>query len=166
MTGIAETAYKRNIMKLPIRLCLILCTSIAFVGCASGPSFAEYSAKQKPPAPGQGRIWFYRPSKIVGVAVQPAVMLNNTKVGKAQPGCFFMVDRAAGSYEAKCTTEWIHKTNFTLAAKEEKFMCLSLFPGLFVGHIVPSAVDRATGLREIAACKLITADGANADVAR
>ena len=69
--------------------------------CASGPSFAEYSAKQKPPAPGQGRIWFYRPSKIVGVAVQPAVMLNNTKIGKAQPGCFFMVDRAAGSYEAK-----------------------------------------------------------------
>ena len=151
-------------MKIPSRFVLLLCVSLSLVGCASGPGFAEYSAKQKPPAPGQGRIWFYRPSKMVGVAVQPAVFLNGSKVGKAQPGCFFPVDRAAGSYEAKCTTEWSHKTKFTLAAREEKFMRLAILPGLFVGHIVPKEVDRATGLKEIAGCKLITADGANAEL--
>jgi hypothetical protein len=152
-------------MHLPRQSLPLLCAALSLVGCATGPSFAEYSAKQKPPAPGQGRIWFYRPSRVVGAAVQPSVMLNDIKVGKAQPGCFFAVDRNAGSYEARCTTEWSHKTNFSLAAKEEKFIHLSILPGLFIGHIKPKEVDPATGLREIADCKLITADGANAELA-
>jgi Protein of unknown function (DUF2846) len=151
-------------MKFPNFALLVLFTTLGLVGCATGPSFSEYSAKQKPPAPGQGRVWFYRPSKLLGAAVQPSVMLNEVKVGKAQPGCFFLVDRNAGSYEAKCTTEWSHKAKFTLAPNEEKFMRLSILPGFFVGHISPNEVDHATGLKEIAGCRLITADGANAEL--
>ena len=153
-------------MNLPKHLALLLIASLSLVGCASGPSFADYAAKQKPPAPGQGRVWFYRPSKMLGVAVQPTVFLDEVKVGKAQPGCFFLADRNAGSHEAKCTTEWSHKRAFTLAAREEKFIRLAMLPGLFVGHVVPQEVDRATGLKEIAGCKLITADGANAELRR
>lgn len=147
-----------------LRLALLLCASLSLVGCATGPTFAEYSPKLKPPAGNDGRVWFYRPSKMLGAAVQPIVYLNGEKVGKAQPGCFFFVDRKPGSYEAKCTTEWAHKANFTLAPREEKFLRLAIMPGVFVGHIVPKEVDRATGLKEIAECRLITADGANAEL--
>ena len=145
---------------------LLVSVAISLVGCASGPTFAEYSAKQRPVASGQGRVWFYRPSKIVGAAVQPSVLVNDVKVGKAQPGCFFFIDRDPGTYEAKCTTEWSHKAKINLLARDEKFLRLAILPGLFVGHIVPQEVNRATGLKEIGNCKLITADGANAEPSR
>ena len=99
---------------------LLVSVAISLVGCASGPTFAEYSAKQRPVASGQGRVWFYRPSKIVGAAVQPSVLVNDVKVGKAQPGCFFFIDRDPGTYEAKCTTEWSHKAKINLLARDEK----------------------------------------------
>ena len=99
-----------------------------------------------------------------GAGVQPTVFLNGDKVGNAQPGCYFYADRAPGSYEVKCTTEWSDKANLTLAAGDERYVRLSLGIGLFVGHIIPKEVDRTTGTEEIAKCKLITADGVNAEL--
>ena len=134
------------------------------VGCATGPKFASYSAIIQPPAKGQGRIWFYRPSKIMGSAVQPHVFLNGEKVGKAQPGCYFYVDRSPGTYEIKCTTEWSDKAVIALASGDEKYIRMTLGIGLFVGHVIPKEKDRAIGQKEISSCKLITADGANAEL--
>lgn len=143
---------------------LALVFAATLVGCATGPEFAKYSATVQPPARTEGRIWFYRPSKMMGAGVQPTVFLNGEKVGQAQPGCYFYVDRQPGNYEVKCTTEWSDKTSLTLAAGDERYVRLSLGIGLFVGHIVPKEVDRAAGLEEISKCKLITADGANAEL--
>jgi hypothetical protein len=131
-------------------------------GCATGPGYAQYSATIKPPADGTGRIWFYRPSKMLGSAVQPHVFLNGENVGKAQPDCYFFVDRSPGDYEVKCSTEWADKSEIKLAAGDEQYVRLSLGIGFFVGHIIPKEVDKSTGLKEISNCKLITADGANA----
>ena len=139
-------------------LSLILAVTLAIAGCATGPKFSEYGGTLKPVASGQGRIWFYRPSKMAGAAVQPHIFLNGDKVGKAQPGCYFYVDRPPGSYEAKCTTEWSDIGKFTLAAGEEKFVRLGLMIGVVVGHVIPKEVSREVGLREIAHCKLITAE--------
>lgn len=151
-------------MKILKLLLATLALTVTLVGCATGPEFAKYSATIQPVAAGQGRIWFYRPSKMFGGVVQPNVFLNEQKVGKAQPGCYFFADRAPGDYEVKCTTEWSDKANLKLAAGEERYVRLTLGIGLFVGHIVPKEVDKAKGLDEIANCKLITADGANAEV--
>src|SRR5580704_12503983 len=98
--------------------------AIFMAGCATGPRFEKYSATLPPPAPGQGRIWFYRPSKMVGEAVQPYVYLNGTTVGKAQPGCYFYVDRPPGIYQIKCTTEWSDSDNIYVATGDEKFIRL------------------------------------------
>jgi hypothetical protein len=141
----------------------ILCLAFFVAGCATGPDFSKYSVSIPPTASGQGQVWFYRPSKMLGSAVQPHVFLNGENVGKAQPGCYFYVDRPPGEYEAKCSTEWSDTGKFTLAAGDEKYVRLTLGIGLFVGHIIPKEVDRATGLREIANCRLITADGMNAN---
>lgn len=138
--------------------------ALVMLGCATGPEYAKYSATIEPVRAGQGRIWFYRPSKVMGSAVQPHVFLNGEKVGKAQPGCYFYVDRPAGSYEVKCTTEWSDKTTVNLAAGDEKYVRLTLGIGLFVGHVIPKEVERSAGQTEITKCKLITADGANVDL--
>jgi hypothetical protein len=144
---------------LPISLLVL-----SLVGCATGPRYAQYSATIQPPAQTDGRIWFYRPSKMMGSAVQPHVYVNGVVAGKSQPGCYFYVDRPPGSYEIKCSTEWSDKTIIHVQAGEEKYVRLSLAMGIVIGHIVPSEVPTDQGLREIAKCKLITADGANADL--
>ena len=133
-------------------------------GCATGPDFKSYSSSVPPVAQNQGRIWFYRPSKLAGAAVQPGVMLNGEKVGKAQPGCFFYADRGPGEYEVKCTTEWSDTCKLTLAAQDTKYVRLGLMVGLFVGHLVPKEMGEADALKELENCRLITADGANADL--
>src|SRR5262249_27228219 len=125
-------------------------TILSLIGCASGPTFSDYSKRLPAPRPGEGRIWFYRPQKVLGSAVQPAVALNGQNVGTAKPGGFFYTDRPAGQYEVKCTTEWAHKCEVVLAPQMNKYVRLNMFPGLFVGHIVPrEESDPATALEEL-----------------
>jgi hypothetical protein len=93
-----------------------------------------------------------------GVAVQPAVKLDDMKVGKAQPGGFFHVDRDLGSYEVKCTTEWTHKITVVATEKAEKYVRLTMLPGILVGHVAPREVDPDTGKAEIANCNLIASE--------
>lgn len=133
------------------------------VGCATGPDFATYTSTLSPPKSGESRIWFYRPSKVTCSAVQPFVYVNDTPVGKSQPGCFFYVDRPPGAYELRCSTEWADKTQLTVVLNQVSYVRLSLLPGLFVGHILPKPVPEKDALKEIQTCKLITADGMNKD---
>jgi hypothetical protein len=136
---------------------------VALAGCATGPDFKTYNSTLSQPKEGESRIWFYRPSKIIGCAVQPIVFINDTPVGKAQPGCFFYADRPAGTYELRCTTEWADKAQLTVVENRVDYVRLSLLPGVFVGHILPKVVPEDEALKEIQSCHLITADGMNAN---
>jgi hypothetical protein len=140
-----------------MKLLPALLAALTFVGCATGPSFADYQTTVQPVAQDMGRIWFYRPSKMIGAAVQPMVRINDTPVAKAQPGSYFYADRAPGEYKISCSTEWTHKKMLQLGAREEKYVRLTMAPGLVVGHVIPSIVDAEKGLREIAKCKHYTA---------
>src|SRR5262249_38677303 len=120
-------------MKLNPLIPVALLSVVIFGGCATGPDFKTYVSSVPPVKEGEGRIWFYRPSKMIGAAVQPAVMLNDDKVGKAQPGCFFYADRPPGTYQVKCTTEWADKCQLSLASNSTKYIRLSMMIGLFVG---------------------------------
>jgi hypothetical protein len=101
---------------------------------------------------------------MMGSAVQPRVFLNEVAVGKSQPGSFFYVDRQPGSYEVKCSTEWASKCPISVSRNKVRYVRLTIGPGVFVGHIIPSEVPEEQALREIAPCKLLTADGANKEV--
>ena len=131
------------------------------VGCATGPDYKIYSSTLNPPKEGDSRVWFYRPSKMLGSAVQPIIYINDTPVAKAQPGSFFYADRPPGTYELRCTTEWADKTQLTVVENRVTYVRLSLLPGVFVGHILPKVVSEEDALKEIQRCRLITADGMN-----
>ncbi|MDE3098215.1 MAG: DUF2846 domain-containing protein [Verrucomicrobiota bacterium] len=136
---------------------------IALAGCATGPNFKTYSSTLSQPKNGESRIWFYRPSKVIGFAVQPTVFLNGTPVGKAQPGCFFYADRPPGAYEIQCTTEWADQAHLTVVENRADYVRLSMLPGVWVYHVLPKVVPEDEALREIQRCHLITADGRNAN---
>lgn len=130
-------------------------------GCAGGPDYKTYAGTLNPPRPGEARIWFYRPSKMMGSMVQPTVYMNDTPVAKAQPGCFFYADKAPGTYEIKCSTEWADKAQLTVVENRTEYVRLSLLPGVFVGHILPKVVPEEQALKEMQGCHLITADDMN-----
>ncbi len=134
---------------------------VAMAGCATGPDFKTYNASLSAPKEGESRIWFYRPSKFLGSGIQPMVYINDTPIGKSQPGCFFYADRAPGTYEFRCTTEWADKTLYNVVANQVTYVRLSLLPGVLVYHILPRIVPEAEALKELQDCRLITADGMN-----
>jgi Protein of unknown function (DUF2846) len=123
--------------------------TVCMIGCASGPQFSDYAKRLPQPNQGDGRIWLYRPQRVLGAAIQPAVTLNGQKVGTAQPGGFFYADRPAGNYEVGCTTEWTHKCHLTLAPQSNRYVRLNMMPGLFVGHVVPIEADATDAAKEL-----------------
>ena len=141
--------------------CLSVIALIA--GCATGPDFKAYTSTLQPPKEGASRVWFYRPSKMIGSAVQPTVYMNDVPVAKAQPGCFFYADKPPGTYELKCSTEWADKAQLTVVENRPAYVRLSLLPGVFVGHILPKVVPQDQALKEMQGCRLITANGMNKD---
>jgi len=148
-------------MKSLLAIVLVVVAASLAGGCATGPKYQEFRATVPPIPDGQARVWVYRPSKMMGAAVQPLVHFNDVVVGKAQPGCYFHVDRPPGEYEVKTATEWADKLRITLAAGDEKYVRLTLLPGVFVGHLKPGEVKKEQALKELEGCRLITADGAN-----
>ena len=147
-------------MKKLVLLASLICIA-SLVGCATGPEFSTYRGTLSPPKEGDSRVWFYRPSKMLGSAVQPIVYINDTPIAKAQPGSFFYADRSPGTYELRCSTEWADKAQLTVVQNQVTYVRLSLLPGVFVGHILPKIVSEEEALREIPKCRLITADGMN-----
>ena len=131
------------------KMIMTMIAAALLMSCAGGAKFSDSVAKLPAPKQGEGRIWFFRPQKVIGCAVQPAVRLNGQIVGTAKPGGFFHVDRPAGQYEATCTTEWSHSTNFTLAAQSSQYIRLILLPGVFVGHVVPKQDNPADALEDL-----------------
>jgi hypothetical protein len=149
-------------MKKLVLLAGLVCVA-SLVGCATGPDFKTYSSTLSPPKEGHSRVWFYRPSKMLGSAVQPTVYINDSPIAKAQPGCFFYADEPPGTYELKCSTEWADKAQLTVVQNRVSYVRLSLLPGVFVGHILPKVMPEEDALKEIQQCRLITADGMNKD---
>lgn len=139
-------------MKKLLPLLSLLCGITVLTGCASGPKYAQTKATLPPVPQEQGRIFFYR-TTAMGAAVQPAVKLNNEKIGTAQPKGFFYVDRAPGNYQIETTTEVKRSLSLTLDKAQIRYVRLNLGMGFFVGHVWPELVDDATGEAEMAKCK-------------
>ncbi len=123
-------------------------------GCASGPTFNEYSANIPKIPTDSGRIYIYR-TATVGTAVQPKVKINGEVAGKAVPQGFFFVDRPAGSYEVSASTEAKRSLTLNLDSGEERYIRLEVKMGLFAGHIKPVLVENSVGKTEIIKTKYI-----------
>lgn len=105
-------------------------------GCATGVKHSDMAAGMPSLKTGEGRIYFYRASSMMGAAIQPQIRLDGVVVGQSKPGGFFYVDRPAGNYVPSATTE-IEKTGYiTLQAGETRYVRTSMAMGVFVGRLV------------------------------
>jgi len=130
---------------------LALCAFTLLAGCATGGArYADVNVAAPKLAPDRGRIYFYRSTSIVGVAVQPDIKLNGESVGSAAPGGFFFVDRTRGNYVASSATEVESKLAFALAAGETKYVRTSISPGIIVGHMNFELVSKSVAEGELA----------------
>ena len=118
-------------------------------GCASGPKYGEVAHRIPAMSDSEGRIFFYRDGSPFGSGVQPKIRLNDEVVGKSVPGGFFYVDRPAGSYEARCTTEAEKHLTFTLGANEKLYVRTRVTMGVFVGQVHPRLEDEEEAMKTL-----------------
>ena len=131
---------------------MVLAAAALVTGCAGGPGYSEMKGRIPALASDKGRIYFYRTSAL-GAAVQPAVKLNDQKVGTAKPKGFFFVDRAPGSYKVETSTEVSRQLSLVLETNQTRYVRLNISMGFFVGHVWPELVDVTAGLAEVEKCK-------------
>jgi hypothetical protein len=116
-------------------------------------TYATLHASEPALATGMARIYFYRDSGIMGVAIQPTIMIDGVSAGgRAKPGDYFYVDRPAGTYVVSTTTEKKEAVTLTLSAGQSMYVRMDVLPGFFVGHVAPSIIDPQQATDEIKDC--------------
>jgi hypothetical protein len=105
--------------RLPARI-LGFMAILLLAGCAA-TRYEDLATSLPPPSPGEGRIVLYTPL-IDGASVQPRIRVNKRAVGRAKPGSFFYVDRAAGTYTVLAQRGWEAKVTFELKAGETRYV--------------------------------------------
>jgi hypothetical protein len=117
--------------------------------CATGPRYSEVETKIPAQSAGQGRIYFYRATNVIGSAIQPEVLLNGEKVGRSIPSGYFFVDRPPGDFEVKLTTEVERKLSFKLQFGEQRYVRMHVELGALVYRVFPELIDSAEALEAI-----------------
>jgi Protein of unknown function (DUF2846) len=117
--------------------------------CASGPAFVDVAASIPKQNPEVGRVYIYRSSSIVGVAIMPNIILNGDVVGEAVSGGFTFVDRAPGPIAISTSTEVEKRVSFDLKPGEVRYVKVGVSMGLMVGRMTPELVTNEQGEREI-----------------
>ena len=142
-------------MKTLVKVLLLTLMVCGIASCAtSGPKFTEMNVAKISQDPGQGRIFFYRPSSM-GAAIRPDIMLNDEKVGEAISWGFFYVDRPSGDYTVVTSTEVTRKCSFTLDKGQTRYIRIAVSMGFFAGHVYGELVDESAALEELKGCRYI-----------
>jgi Protein of unknown function (DUF2846) len=128
-----------------VRCVPLMALLATFLGCATGPRYAEVAGSLARLADGQARMYFYRASAFGG-AYQPDVQVNNAKVGNAVPNGVFYRDLAPGKYLVTTSLDQGTQVSLDLSAGDEKYIRLSYRIGF---KVYPELVDDSTGKREI-----------------
>lgn len=130
---------------------ILLSLFVVFVsGCATtGAKPAEMREELASVPANKGRIYFYRNSSIVGVAVQPNISLNGLVVGESKPGGFFYVDVAPGMHEVTARTEVMASVTVPIREGETRYVRSSITMGVLVGRIELTLVETSQASLEI-----------------
>jgi hypothetical protein len=132
-------------MKLASSILVSSLFVMSSTGCASGPKY-DLVADRIPAVPAHaGRIYFFRPSAMVGGMITADVHLNGEVVGSSKSGGFFFVDRAPGDYEVRTATEAENVLTFHLDENQTRYVQTMVTMGLLIGHIYPELVDADVG---------------------
>jgi hypothetical protein len=135
----------------------IVAIGALLAACASGPKHAEIQSSIPAMKAGEGRLYVYRESSMLGAAIQPSVLVNGKVAGQSKPGGFFFVDLAPGSVEVSTSTEVEKKLSLTLDAGQTRYVRTVIGFGLLVGRVYPELVDNAAGAKAVAETSYIGA---------
>jgi hypothetical protein len=119
-----------------LKMALVAAGAALVTGCATGVKHSDMAAGIPSLKSGEGRIYFFRSSSMVGAAVQPEIRLDGQRVGESKPGGFFYVDRPAGNHVASSSTETEKTVSFTLQPGETKYIRSSVSLGLLIGRVI------------------------------
>ncbi len=132
---------------------MLTAAPISTAWAAPSETYATLHDSEPALAAGNGRLYFYRESGLMGVAIQPTVMINGQSAGgRAKPGDYFYVDMAAGSYEISTETEKKEAITATIAAGQSMYIRFDVSMGFMVGHVNPSIIDPQQAVTEIKDC--------------
>lgn len=143
--------------KIITRRLAIVAMAALLGACASGPKHAEIQSSIPTVKAGEGRLYIYRESSMMGAAIQPSILVNGKVVGQSKPGGFFFVDLAPGSVEVSTSTEVEKKLSLTLDAGQTRYVRTVIGFGLLVGRVYPELVDNAAGAKAVAETSYIGA---------
>lgn len=123
------------------------------VWAANTNTYATLHASEPAIPEGQGRIYFYRESGIMGAVIQPTIYIDGVSTGGySKPGDYFYVDKVPGNYQVSTTTETKKSITVTVAAAQLVYVKTSVSMGFLVGRVTPEVVEAAVGEKEIKDC--------------
>jgi hypothetical protein len=128
---------------------LVLVLALSLFSCASGPKYSAVKESFPQLMPEEGRIFFYRTGNMFGSGMQPVVILNGEKVGKAIPGGFFFVDRPPGDNQVLLKAEVERKLSFTLVKGQKRYVRISVGLVDLIFRIYPILVEELEALQEM-----------------
>jgi hypothetical protein len=96
---------------------------LALAACSSpGPPVTEVPAALGAPPEGKGRIYFFRREGPILSAIEPAVVVNDQRVGVSHPGDVFYRDARPGRYVVFLSTDAENPVEFTISAGERRYV--------------------------------------------
>jgi hypothetical protein len=104
------------------RLASAICTVAFLGGCATGPTFADFKDSIPTLDPSNGRIYFYRNERFLGMGMRPLIFLNGEAVAYSISGGAFWVDHSPGPIEVEIPSKVEAKENFNLEAGQVRYV--------------------------------------------
>jgi hypothetical protein len=136
-----------------IRSRLLMLAGAVWLGLALGGCAVEgQSFHRLPMQSARAIIYVYRPYHFFGSALEPEVTCGNatTAIGA---GGYHAFSAEPGIIDCYASTEVTRGVRLYLRPEEDYFVREYVEPGILVGRVDLTPVDRLTGLSEIAECE-------------
>lgn len=121
----------------------LLLTTLAACAQPRGPAIESDAAALAPPPEGLARIFFYRTSNPLMAMVEPAVVVNDRKVGTIGPGEVFYRDARPGRYRVLIDTAPEAPLTFRVAAGDRRFVRIMPAWDMLGWSLTAGLVERA-----------------------
>jgi hypothetical protein len=134
--------------------------SLLLGACASHLSYGEMQALMPPQAPDKGRIYVYREDAWLGNLITPDVVLDDKTVGVSNPGAYFFVDRAPGTYQVLCGKGDHSSASITVAAGQQVYVRTAPAPSVVKAEMITEVVPNQAAIPAIANLKYVASAAA------
>lgn len=148
--GVSMSGYLKNFAFAAI---VLVALPAPTAWAADTKTYAVLHASEPAIPDGQGRIYFYRESGIMGLTLRPAIYIDGVGTGgHSIPGDYFYIDRPAGDHLVNTRTEKKESVSVTVVAGQAIYVKTSVSMGFLIGHVIPEVVPASVAEKEIKDC--------------